>query len=37
VEKDAGAPGVGADSFAITAGSFSRSGTLTSGNITVHT
>jgi hypothetical protein len=37
VAKDAGAPGVGADSFAITAGSFSRSGTLTSGNITVHT
>jgi hypothetical protein len=34
--KDAGSPGVGADSFSITAGSFSRSGTLTSGNITIH-
>lgn len=36
VAHDAGTPGVGADTFSITAGSFSRSGTLTSGNLTIH-
>jgi hypothetical protein len=36
VARDAGSPGVGADSFSITAGSFTRSGTLTSGNLTIH-
>jgi hypothetical protein len=36
VAHDAGTPGVGADTFSITAGSFSRNGTLTSGNLTIH-
>jgi hypothetical protein len=36
VAVDCGSPGVGHDSFSIQADGFTRSGTLSSGNITVH-
>jgi len=36
VAVDCGTPGVGHDSFSVEADGFARSGTLTSGNITIH-